>query len=738
MKMKILSILMISMLALSSAIILFSINVKGDVPSWPSESSWIPINDFEDANESGVSDDYKDVRNSSYYITEDYLFFRLECYGYPDLTAHPDARYKWFIDTSETHDLVGSGNTLTGAEYLLFAEDSPKPHGDGTTDVYLLYDENGVFPTGYDYYDNPGNITNKSVANCNIHGHYVDLYILLENMSNPDKIYFTWATDQGDPNIGSSNGEISESFFNPSISKSDMSIDISDEPDPVIAGDSLTYTLNVTNIGPHDADEVNVTDILPPEVTFLNAVPAPAGNSSSTYWWTYTDFSVGESEIIIITVNVSSSASDHLTNNANVTSSNLDFFPGNDEDIEYTTIADMFSLTINIDGNGSVTKDPDQPTYIYGSEVNLTATADPGWTFNGWSGDLTGSDNPETITIDGNKAVTAHFTQDQYTLNITIVGSGSISKNPDQINYTYGTNVELTASSGSRWKFSYWSGDLTGTNITEIINMTGNKFITAYFKQSGGGGGGGGIPTQDDTTVYYDPTAITDGPYSAFVGEEIQLDATASHDNDENGSSIDRFDWKFSDDDYWHNNSGATPIYTYNLPGTYNISLRVFDNEGSSDINTTFAIIIRANNPPGSPEITGPENGIRNVSYNFSVVATDEDGDNLKYTIDWGDGNTTESDFLASEIPFNTSHAWEKSGNYTIQITADDNSTLTVEEVTIEILEPEKVGETNIILPFLLLLLLILIIFLLLWKRRRDKEESEKGSKAPAGTKQTH
>jgi len=49
-----------------------------------------------------------------------------------------------------------------------------------------------------------------------------------------------------------------------------------------------------------------------------------------------------------------------------------------------------------------------------------------------WSGDLTSSTNPDTLTMDGDKTVTATFTQDQYTLTVNTVGSGSVAKNPDQ------------------------------------------------------------------------------------------------------------------------------------------------------------------------------------------------------------------------------------------------------------------------------------------------------------------
>jgi uncharacterized repeat protein (TIGR02543 family) len=146
--------------------------------------------------------------------------------------------------------------------------------------------------------------------------------------------------------------------------------------------------------------------------------------------------------------------------------------------------ANQYTLTITTDGSGSVTKNPNQATYTYGQVVTLTAIPGTGWAFSSWTGDLTGSQNPKTITMDGNKAVTAHFTANQFTLTITIDGSGSVTKNPNQATYTYGQVVTLTAIPGTGWAFSSWTGDLTGSQNPKTITMDGNKAVTAHFTDS--------------------------------------------------------------------------------------------------------------------------------------------------------------------------------------------------------------------------------------------------------------
>ncbi len=56
-----------------------------------------------------------------------------------------------------------------------------------------------------------------------------------------------------------------------------------------------------------------------------------------------------------------------------------------------------YLLTVEIVGNGMVSRNPNQGNFHKGDEVTLTANPASGWTFAGWSGDLTSSENPVTI-----------------------------------------------------------------------------------------------------------------------------------------------------------------------------------------------------------------------------------------------------------------------------------------------------------------------------------------------------
>lgn len=141
-----------------------------------------------------------------------------------------------------------------------------------------------------------------------------------------------------------------------------------------------------------------------------------------------------------------------------------------------------YTLTVNAT-NGTVVKNPDQARYNHGTTVQLTATPATGFVFTSWSGDATGSTNPLTVTMNGNKNITANFTAipaNAFTLTVNAT-NGSVTKNPNQPTYTSGTTVQLTATPNVGYTFTSWSGDATGSANPLTVTMNSNKNITANF-----------------------------------------------------------------------------------------------------------------------------------------------------------------------------------------------------------------------------------------------------------------
>ncbi|MFN8547163.1 MAG: T9SS type A sorting domain-containing protein [Candidatus Eisenbacteria bacterium] len=77
--------------------------------------------------------------------------------------------------------------------------------------------------------------------------------------------------------------------------------------------------------------------------------------------------------------------------------------------IQASFAPDAHLLNISIVGSGSVAKSPDQPSYDYGTSVTLTATADPGFDFQGWSGDVTSTQNPLVVVMNADLNIVATF-----------------------------------------------------------------------------------------------------------------------------------------------------------------------------------------------------------------------------------------------------------------------------------------------------------------------------------------
>ncbi len=126
-----------------------------------------------------------------------------------------------------------------------------------------------------------------------------------------------------------------------------------------------------------------------------------------------------------------------------------------DETVTATFNPQQYTLTVNINpsASGSVTKNPDKLTYVYGEQVILTAMPSPGYAFYNWSGDASGTSNPITLTIDSNKTAAANFT--------------STSVTPPAYNF-FGVNVKKSKTAS----FAVKNGGKTNLSITSAITGT--------------------------------------------------------------------------------------------------------------------------------------------------------------------------------------------------------------------------------------------------------------------------
>lgn len=118
----------------------------------------------------------------------------------------------------------------------------------------------------------------------------------------------------------------------------DLSLAMSDAPDPVGPGDLLTYTLVVTNLGPSEAPGCELIDALPPEVSFVTS-SRPCSQEDGLLVCQLGTLASGEAAGTAITVLVGEKAAFNITNPAAVGSSAVDGNPGNNQDTEVTAVS---------------------------------------------------------------------------------------------------------------------------------------------------------------------------------------------------------------------------------------------------------------------------------------------------------------------------------------------------------------------------------------------------------------
>ena len=163
--------------------------------------------------------------------------------------------------------------------------------------------------------------------------------------------------------------------------------------------------------------------------------------------------------------------------------------------------------------NGTISKSPNQAAYTSGTQVTLTASASSGYTFTRWEGDVSGTTNPLSLTMDADKYVSALFTRNiqQGSVSVTILPAEA-------------------AAAGARWRIGT-SGPWLESGTVEAIAFAGpgsTANIEIYYRDVAGWTAPGrlrfNLPYGQSRAVvsepYVRPTASTNGHLFTSVGTE--------------------------------------------------------------------------------------------------------------------------------------------------------------------------------------------------------------------------
>jgi uncharacterized repeat protein (TIGR01451 family) len=109
------------------------------------------------------------------------------------------------------------------------------------------------------------------------------------------------------------------------VGTADLSIQMSDTPDPVSVGGAVTYTLVIHNGGPSTATGVGVFDKRPPGMADMGTTqPAGWSTSAGPEFTAFSNPSLADGETAVLTILMGPAPSGPFTNTANVQSGTFD------------------------------------------------------------------------------------------------------------------------------------------------------------------------------------------------------------------------------------------------------------------------------------------------------------------------------------------------------------------------------------------------------------------------------
>ena len=199
-----------------------------------------------------------------------------------------------------------------------------------------------------------------------------------------------------------------------------------------------------------------------------------------------------------------------------------------DHEIAATFSLIPFTLTVTTSEGGSVTIEPEKETYHRNEVVTLTAAADEGYFFEGFTGTAESTNLVMEITMDQNHEIAATFSLIPFTLTVTTSEGGRVTIEPEKEAYREGEKVTLTAEPDDGYFFEGFTGTAESTNLVMEITMDQDHEIAATFSLipftltlTVGEGGTVTVEPEKETYQKNEKVTLTAVPDEGFAFEEF-------------------------------------------------------------------------------------------------------------------------------------------------------------------------------------------------------------------------
>lgn len=264
-------------------------------------------------------------------------------------------------------------------------------------------------------------------------------------------------------------------------------------------------------------------------------------------------------------------------------------------------------------------------------------------------------------------------------------GPGSGSRG---MSYSYSTSA--TDPDGDAVKYTFDWGDETTSETALVSSGTsasashswsdaGNYRITAMATDSKGISSEWSLPLAVAIRNANRPPAAPSMPAGITTGYTLINYIYTTKATDPNGDPLNyTFDWgdrTTSEAVCISSGESANASHAWSKAGAYYVKARAADGNGeASPWSSVRTVRVKANKLPAAPAIpSGHVSGFTGASNSYSTSVSDPDGDRVKYTLDWGDGSSTETAFMKSGSKTNVAHIWSNSGTYQVKARAEDS-----------------------------------------------------------------